>query len=217
MSISGKTSIVNKLTLNNKKYNIQSNTPIELRDVNHSVNAGNAEDTTLDIIIGTSDNRVTPMLEKNGIALEVRSYFIEEKGGYEDEKNTSQYYTKKIALETPSDQVDVYAAINRPTETSEIQFFIKMFDDEDGVRINPDITPSDDNDQNEWWEITPTEPKVVPINSDGKTYSDVLFRKNLEEDTSDIDFTSFIIKAVMWGKNNTDIVTVKDLRIIATA
>lgn len=217
MSISGKTSIVNKLTLNNKKYNIQSNTPIELRDVNHSVNAGNAEDTTLDIIIGTSDNRVTPMLEKNGIALEVRSYFIEEKGGYEDEKNTSQYYTKKIALETPSDQVDVYAAINRPTETSEIQFFIKMFDDEDGVRINPDITPSDDNDQNEWWEITPTEPKAVPVNSDGKTYSDVLFRKNLEEDTSDIDFTSFIIKAVMWGKNNTDIVTVKDLRIIATA
>ena len=92
-----------------------------------------------------------------------------------------------------------------------------MFDDEDGVRINPDVTPSDDNDQNEWWEITPTEPKVVPINSDGKTYSDVLFRKNLEEDTSDIDFTSFIIKAVMWGKNNTDIVTVKDLRIIATA
>jgi len=217
MSISGKTSIVNKLTLNNKRYNIQSNTPIELRDVNHSVNAGNAEDTTLDIIIGTSDNRVTPMLEKNGIALEVRSYFIEEKGGYEDEKNTSQYYTKKITLETPSDQVDVYAAINRPSATSEIQFFIKMFDDEDGVRLNPDVTPSDDNDQNEWWEITPTEPKVVPINSDGKTYSDVLFRKNLEEDTSDIDFTSFIIKAVMWGKNNTDIVTVKDLRIIATA
>lgn len=217
MSISGKTSIVNKLTLNNKKYNIQSGTPIELRDVNHSVNAGNAEDTTLDIIIGTSDNRVTPMLEKNGIALEVRSYFIEEKGGYEDEKNTSQYYTKKISLETPSDQVDVYAAINRPSETSEIQFFIKMFDDEDGVRINPDITPSDDNDENEWWEITPTEPKDVPVNSDGKTYSDVLFRKNFEETDSDIDFTSFIIKAVMWGKNNTDIITVKDLRIIATA
>lgn len=216
MSVSGKTSIVNKLTLNNKRYNIKSGRPIELKNVNHSVNAGNSEDTTLDIIIGTSDNRVTPMLEKNGIALEVRSYFIEEKGGYEDEKNTSQYYTKKITLETPSDQVDVYAAINRPSETSHIQFFIKMFDDEDTVRINPDVT-DDGSEANEWWEISPEEPQSVPINSDGKTYSDVLFRKNLEDLNIDIDFTSFIIKAVMWGKNNTDIVTVKDLRIIATA
>ena len=213
MSVSGKTSIVNRLSLNNKRYNIKSGRPIELKDSNHSVNAANAEATTLDIIIGTSDNRVTPMLEKNGIALEVRSYFIEEKGGYDDEKNTSQYYTKKITLETPSDQVDVYAAINRPSATSEIQFFIKMFDDEDNIRENPDIT----GDGNEWWEIKAEQPKTVPINNDGKTYSDVLFRLNLEDSDSDIDFTSFIIKAVMWGKNNTDIVTVKDLRIIATA
>ena len=47
------------------------------------------------------DGKKTAADIKEEIALEVRSYFIEEKGGYEDEKNTSQYYTKKIALETP--------------------------------------------------------------------------------------------------------------------
>jgi hypothetical protein len=207
MSVSGKTSITNKLTLNNKQYNIKSNQPIELRDSNHAVNAGNAEDTSLNIIIGTSDNRVTPMLEKRGMALEVRSYFIKEKDAGYDETETSQYYTKKITLDTPSDQLDVYAAVNRPTPTAEIQFFVKMFDDSDDAIL--------DESDNEWWEIAPTEPKSVPINADGKTYNDILFRKSLEDEG--FEFTSFIIKTVLWGKNNTDVVTIKDLRIIATA
>ena len=199
ITISKDTSITNKVALGQSNdYNVTPGRPFESITQNaYTIVPGNAHETQLSITLTSSDDRVTPAVDRDSLSLEVRSYHIA--GEAEDESLTSRYLTRQIPLSNPADQLDVYLSVNRPTINSDVKLYAKTFDAE-GEEIGG------------WVAVEAISPRVTPINSSREDYAEV--RYQLDQDG--IEFSSFIIKIVFLGEGHVDIPTVKDMRTIAS-
>lgn len=133
-----KTSVTNKLKLgpdvDNQTYIIQPAVPFnKLRKINHYIE-NNYDDglkklnsyTELEMILKTDDDRVSPIIDRESLSLTARTYTISN-----DEENTSHYYTKKIFLQNPADQIDGFLSINRPSGAADVKAYVSCYDDND--------------------------------------------------------------------------------------
>ena len=199
INLGGKTSIRNEVLLEEIKYDVEPGLPVEdITNTNHTVQAANADDTKLQTFFSSSDERLTPIINRD-LSLETRDYFLSETG------DTSRYITKEFPLDNLSDQLDVYLDINRPSSTSDIEVYAQL---KDSSNL---IIPSTETDT-DFHTLNPINPTIIPINLNRDKFSEVRFNLN----TDPVEFSSFKIKVVMRGKNSGDAPILKDLRAIAT-
>jgi len=111
---------------------------------------------------------------------------------------TARYITRKVNLNLPGDQLNIYLSTNRPTFETNIKVYVKL---------GFDTTTTDD--QLQWSELTPTNP--VPINANHDVYSETEYIIDPND-----DFVSFQVKVVLLSNNIFDIPTIRDFRAIAT-
>lgn len=191
INIAGKTSNNTKIKLGELSYSVISGSPFEdVKNDNHFINATNTANTTLTCSLLTTDERVSPKIDLDSLSLQTREYDLE----------SSYYLTKEIRLTNPSDQLDIYLDVNRPTASSNISVDVQFKDS------NGDIIGETD-----YISVNPHIPANVPINSDRDTYAEVRYNINPPD-----DFSSFKIRIKFNGTNAIDVCTVKDLRAIAT-
>lgn len=210
VNISSETKTNTKLILDDQSYTITPNRPFEesiARD--YTINRLNAGNTALSITMRSDNDRVSPMVDNESLSLNVRKYYISE-----NESDTSKYFTKRISLTNPANQIDTYLAINKPSIGSNIEIYVKLYDP-NGDAIPFDDTMLEEDRRKYWWPVVATEPRTIPTNTDKNVYEDVRFQLNLESD--DVEFSSFITKIVFLSDNVVDVPTVKDLRVIATS
>ncbi len=199
INLGGKTSIRNEVFFEETKYDVEPLLPVEyITNQNHNIQASNIDKTNLQTFFSSTDERLTPVINRD-LSLETRDYFISETG------DTSQYITREMALDNLSDQIDVYLDVNRPSTTSEIEVFAQLKD------TNNAIISSTETDTN-FHTLSAINPTSIPVNINRGRFSEVRFNLNTEP----VEFSSFIIKIVMRGKNYGDAPFSKDLRIIAT-
>ena len=118
----------------------------------------------------------------------------------ENTSNAAKYITRTVELDTPADELDIYASINRPRH-SNIDLFYKVADDDGAI------------DDNDWTLLAPT--NAIPEN-DGGIYTEIHYSKNFELESTPLTFNKFIIKIVLRSKDSTKIPTVKDFRAVAS-
>lgn len=195
INISGKTSIVNQLKLGSTVYNVEANIPFEsVTNTNHTIANANKDQTTLTIGLSSSDDRLSPVIDLNSLTLQTREYLVT------NSTNTSStYLTKQINLNNPSDQLDVWIDINRPTSTSNIKVYANFKD------------IKNENIGAEWQELDIISNINNAINSNRDIFTEAHFMLNPNE-----AFSYFTVKIVFIGENTNDITVCKDLRIIAT-
>ena len=179
----------------------------DLNSKTHYITANNAADNKLQMILNTEDDRVSPIIHRDSLSLNTREYVI----GESEEDGTSVYISKRISLGNLADQINGWISINRPTAAANVLVYIQAYD-ANGEIILEEL--EDDITKNEWWEIKPTNPSVIPTNSDRDIYSEVQFIRNFEDI---MEFSSFAIKLVLTSSNIVDIPSCKDLRFIATS
>lgn len=115
-----------------------------------------------------------------------------------NENFSSRYITRKVNLNSPSDQLNVYISANRPTVNTNIKVYVKLGFD-----------TSTPDDLLEWVEVSPTNP--VRVSSSEDDYKESEYMINPAD-----DFISFQVKVVFISNNIFDIPTVRDFRAIAT-
>lgn len=111
----------------------------------------------------------------------------------------ARYITRKVELNNPSDQLNIYISTNRPTSNTDIKVYVKL---------GYDSATADDMLD---WEIVNPTGAVVPISSDPSDYREVEYIVN-----PITDFISFQVKIVLLSDNIIEIPTVRDFRAIAT-
>jgi hypothetical protein len=195
INFSGKTQISNQLQLGENIYNIEVGSPLEnIINPNHIITRSNQQDLTKLIVkMSTNDDRLSPIIDLNGFSLQTREYDVASSG------KTSTYLTKEITLNNPSDQLDLYIDINRPTLTSNINVFVNVKDSKNqtiGSEWNPMILIDGAN---------------TGINSNRDIFSEVRYSYN-----PNIDFVYFTIKIEFRGSDIIDVPACQDLRVIAT-
>lgn len=195
INVAGKTQVSNQLQLGENVYNIEVGSPLEnIINANHVITRSNQSDSTKLIVkMSTTDDRVSPIIDLNGFSLQTREYDVKPNG------KTSAYLTKQIALNNPSDQLDLFIDINRPTTTSNIDVFVNVKDSR-----NQTIG-------SEWNQMILVDGSNTGINSNRDIFSELRYTYN-----PNIDFVYFTIKIEFRGSNVIDIATCQDLRVIAT-
>jgi len=192
INISGKTQIGNQLTLETEVYNLEAGVPVEsVINQDHSISYNNIDKTILRVTLNSTDIRLSPVIDLNSLTLQTREYYLSQ----DDE--TSTYFTKQIVLNNPSDRLDVWLDVNKPTETSNIQIYAN-FKDAKNETIG-----------SEWQLLTPS------LNNQVNSNRDVFTEVRYSVDPT-IDFTSFILKIVFVGEYYNDVSSCRDLRVIAT-
>jgi hypothetical protein len=109
----------------------------------------------------------------------------------------SRYITREAELNDPADQLNIYLDVNRPTEGSNILLYAKL--------------KYDSETYSDWLPIAPQ--VKIPITDDRTQFNEVTYIVN----SPDNDFIAFIIKGVFVSNSTVDVVTAKNLRIIATS
>lgn len=194
LSIGGKTSLVHTLTLDTTSYNIDPGFPLEaITNANHSISYNNRDKTTLRVSLSSTDNAISPVIDLNSLSLQTRDYIIAES------RPTSSYLTRKVTLLNSSDALDVWLDINRPTLTSGVKVYATFYDESDNII----------GDQ--WSELLPVQPGVIPVNSNRDIFAEVRFSVNPA-----VDFVSFVLRIDLLGRDAIDIASCKDLRAIAS-
>ncbi len=199
INLGGKTSIRNEIYFSGVKYDVTAGLPIEyISNENYEIQADNFKDTRIETFFSSNDERLTPVINRD-LSLETRNYFISETG------DTSQYVTREITLDNLSDQIDIYLDVNRPSSTSDVEVYVQLKD------TNGQIISSTETDT-DWHTVSPLDPTSIPINVDRTIFNEVRFNLN----TGTTEFSSFIIKIELRGKNYGDAPFAKDLRAVAT-
>jgi hypothetical protein len=156
--------------LNGTQYKITANTPTTLTF---------APATSVNIPSGTVYNIVDVVDQTEGNA-------------------DAKYITKKVSLNNPSDRLDIFLSLNRPSENANIKVYVKF---------GYDTTSSDDSLT--WELVNPV--KNPPVSSNALDYKEVEYVANPLT-----DFISFQVKIVMLSPNIVEIPTIRDFRAIAT-
>jgi len=110
----------------------------------------------------------------------------------------AKYITRKVNLNNPSDRLDIFLSLNRPSENANIKVYVKF---------GYDTTSSDDSLT--WELVNPV--KNPPVSSNALDYKEVEYVANPLT-----DFVSFQVKIVMLSPNIVEIPTIRDFRAIAT-
>jgi hypothetical protein len=110
----------------------------------------------------------------------------------------AKYITRKVSLNNPSDRLDIFLSLNRPSENANIKVYVKF---------GYDTNSSDDSLT--WELVNPI--KNPPVSSNALDYKEVEYVANPLT-----DFVSFQVKIVMLSSNIIEIPTIRDFRAIAT-
>lgn len=160
-----------------------------------NITSGSNSGNSYRIISNTSNTLTFTPIADNVIASGVTYKIV---SNTQDGEAQARYITRKVNLNLPGDQLNIYLSTNRPTFETNIKVYVKL---------GFDTTTTDD--QLQWSELTPTNP--VPINANHDVYSETEYIIDPND-----DFVSFQVKVVLLSNNIFDIPTIRDFRAIAT-
>ena len=211
VSISDYTSVDNILTLFDNEYAIASNETYtcsqnkKTRLDSGINNLGGL--ASLKITLGSTNEYVSPIVDRSRLSLTAIENYVNT-----TETDTSVYVTKQIALNNPSEQVDIFLGVNRPSKDCAISTYIKMYYGQD--------SDGEDN-SSDWIEIKQGDlgceisPKNIPVSSEPYDFNDVHYKYNAT--TAELnEFYKFRVKIVFTSANIVDVPTITDFRAIAS-
>tara|TARA_R110000868_G_scaffold43748_3_gene146836 strand:- start:25282 stop:29172 length:3891 start_codon:yes stop_codon:yes gene_type:complete len=206
-------------------------------DINESrfnLNSPGNRSLTMEMLMSTTDSRVSPVIDSTGVSMILRSNLINDPVGIQtastyalddsvrsiySDKHSSIYISKPVSLKLPANSLKVLlsASIN---DNSDIRVLYRLFrDDSSDISQNYELFPGYSNYQIDGNGIKRV---VDPSLNDGSSdsyvqqSSDRSF-KDYEYSIDDLpDFKVFSIKIIMAGTNQATPPFIRDLRAIAT-
>jgi len=167
-----------------------------------TIDNASATNTTLTSTLTSTSNYVSPVIDLDRVSLlaiknEVNNSVLAETtlnaGG-----GISRYVTKLVKLDKAANQLNVYMDVNRPSTAANIAVFVKLI--YDGNETIPTI----------WTLVNPTNP--IKLSSSLYDFSETEYVIN----SSANDFLSFAVKIVFLSDNTYDVVSLANLKVIAT-
>ena len=203
----GKQSAYTDITLN--EFNFNETPKVIFSDSNETANISSAKSLTMEITLGTSDNKVSPVIDLQRASIASFENTIDSGGSHAittiaetdatEGTAAAKHITKAVTLEEPAVGLKILFAANRPSAAG-FKVFIKT-------------ATSDENlDDVAYTEITEETNNPADENKDRFRQYEYLAGGQVGNLNS---FTQFQVKLVMTSTNTSKIPTVKDLRVIA--
>lgn len=150
-------------------------------------------------IDGGSNYYVSPVVDLERTSIVCAGNIINNLYSDEDEngngKAQARYITRKIELNNPTDRLDIFVNVNRPSSGCDVKIYAR-----------PEF---DDSDNYPWIECDKIT-KIIPVSSDNK-FSEIHYSNSFSK-----AFNKFAIKIVMLSDNTAFVPKLKDFRAIAT-
>lgn len=194
------TSIINDIEILNESYQIQSGLTYNATSSKYSwdfpgISANNP--VRVRSRLSSTSNYISPLIDLERHSVKIIKNYIRAEGDL-----SSSYITRQVRLRTPSDKLDIYLDLNRPTSDA----IVKVF-----AQFKFDATGTDDIVQSDWIEIPSVYPREIPVNANSEIYSEIHYSIDPLE-----DFSEFRVKIDFYGNNIIDIPTIKKFRAIAS-
>ena len=165
---------------------------------------GAAEELKLEAVLSTTDSKVSPVVDLDRISLVTFDNIITNSSEFETVRDggesPARYITKRAILKSPADQVNVYADIMRPDDSTDIEVYAKY-------KYLNDDTPFDALG---WTKIDPIGDNKLPLSTDFG-FEEVEF-----EGKTTTEFNELSIKVLFKSSDKAYAPEIKNLRVIAT-
>lgn len=163
-----------------------------------------ADELKLEATLSTTNSKVSPVIDLDRISLVTFDNIITNSSEFETIRDggesSARYITKRVVLKSPADQVNVYADIMRPDDSTDIEVYAKY-------KYLNDDTPFDALG---WTKINPVGDNKLPLNTDFE-FKEVEF-----EGKTTTEFNELSIKVLFKSSNKAYAPEIKNLRVIAT-
>ena len=163
-----------------------------------------ADELKLEATLSTTDSKVSPVVDLDRISLVTFDNIITNSSEFETVRDggesAARYITKRVILKSPADQVNVYADVMRPDDSTDIEVYAKY-------KYLNDDTPFDALG---WTKINPVGDNKLPVNTDFE-FKEVEFEGN-----TTTEFNELSIKVLFKSSDKAYAPEIKNLRVIAT-
>ena len=167
-------------------------------------NKTNANQLKLQATLSTTNSLISPVVDLDRISLVTFDNIVnnstEFEGTRDDGQCAARYITKSIKLESPADQINVYADAMRPDASTSIEVYAKF------NTLNS-TTPFDSLG---WTKINPKDGSKVPVSTNFE-FGEVQFEGNTTE-----EYDQVAVKVLFKSSNKSFVPEIKNLRVIAT-
>lgn len=164
-------------------------------------NVNRTNEIALNTLIASASEFISPIIDLDTMSFLAIENKINNSNNNEDIKvggdAIARYITREVELNDPADQLNIYADINRPSDTVEVSMYVRL--------------KYDSNTYSDWIIVNPL--NKIPISASDLIFNEVGYVHNSIEN----DFVAFSIKIVMTSPSSTLIPYIKNLRIIATS
>ena len=166
--------------------------------------AGGVDTLKLEAVLSTTDSKVSPVVDLDRISLVTFDNIITNSSEFETVRDggesPARYITKRAILKFFADQVNVYADIMRPDDSTDIEVYAKY-------KYLNDDTPFDALG---WTKIDPIGDNKLPLSTDFG-FEEIEF-----EGKTTTEFNELSIKVLFKSSNKAYAPEIKNLRVIAT-
>jgi hypothetical protein len=186
------TSVLNQLMFNASTLPIGNDvvyTPTAQFDITHSNSAN------LKTYLYSSNSYISPVLDLDNISLLSIHNIINNIQDDSVNLAKARYITREVELNDPTDQLNVYLDVNRPTQNTRVVVYAQ-------VKYGSDTYA-------DWEVLTPLQPIPIASNENSFTETAYVF-------TDVKEFNAFRIKIVMLSTNSVSVPSAKNLRIISS-
>ena len=183
---------------------LYTNTRVEHDKRSGSAGDGGADELKLEAVLSTTNSKVSPVVDLDRISLVTFDNIITNSSEFETVRDggesPARYITKRAILKSPADQVNVYADIMRPDDSTDIEVYAKY-------KYLNDDTPFDALG---WTKIDPIGDNKLPLSTDFG-FEEVEF-----EGKTTTEFNELSVKILFKSSDKAYAPEIKNLRVIAT-
>lgn len=173
-------------------------------DSTSAYNGSNADQLKLQAVLSTTDSRISPVVDLDRISLVTFDNIVNNSSEFEGTRDDGQcaarYITKSIKLESPADQINIYADAMRPDGSTSIEVYAKF------NTLNS-TTPFDSLG---WTRINLKDGSKIPVSTNFE-FGEVEFEGSAAD-----QFNQVAVKILFKSSDKTFVPEIKNLRVIAT-
>ena len=168
-------------------------------------NGSGADMLKLQGALSTTNSKISPVVDLDRISLVTFDNIVNNSSEFEASRDEGQcaarYITKSIKLESPADQINIYADAMRPDASTSIEVYAKF----------KSLNSSDSFDSLGWTKINPKDGSKVPVSTNFE-FGEVQF-----EGTTTEEYDQVAVKVLFKSSNKSFVPEIKNLRVIASS
>ena len=155
--------------------------------------------------LSTTNSKISPVVDLDRISLVTFDNIVNNSSEFEEARDEGQcaarYITKSIKLESPADQINIYADVMRPDSSTSIEVYAKF----------KSLNSSDSFESLGWTKINPKDGSKVPVSTNFE-FGEVQFEGATTE-----EYDQVAVKVLFKSSNKSFVPEIKNLRVIASS